>query len=159
MKLVAALLVATLALSSTLRGHAANPVYTEPTGAPEQLAYITGSPAQTSVKGPPKVYVWGVDRQEVPDAEEHWSKQVAVTPGRHLITVAIKGLFYQEFEVDLCAGCRYQAHVSYVETSGLMIRKHTSDFWLTRLPEGEEVTAHKAGLAIPVKATIYFQRY
>ena len=159
MKFVAALLGTTLVLLSMSPCDAANPVYAEPVGAPESLAYVTGSPALTSVKGEPKAYVWGVDRQEVPDAARHWSREVAVTPGRHLITVAIKGLFYQEFEVDLCAGCRYQAHVTYGETSGLMVRKHTSDFWLTRLPDGEEVTVHKQGLPIPVEATIYFQRY
>lgn len=159
MKFVAKLLGATLGLCSALPCDAANPIYGEPTGAPEQLAYITGSPALTSVKGEPKVYVWGVDRQEVPDAAKHWAKEVAVTPGRHLITVAIKGLFYQEFEMDLCAGCRYRAHVAYGETSGLMIKKHTSDFWITRLPGEEEVSTHKQDLPIPVEAKIYFQRY
>lgn len=159
MKCLSLLLAGALALFPAPRSHAANPKYAEPTGAADQLAYLSGSPAVTTVKGQPKVYVWGVDRQEVQDAEAQWSRPVAVTPGRRVITVAIKGLIYQEFELDLCAGCRYQAHVTYAETAGLMVRKHTSDFWLTRLPDGEVVTEHKQGLAIPVKATIYFQRY
>jgi hypothetical protein len=142
--------MATIAMACSVPSYAANPVYVVPTGDAGQLAYIVGSPSITSAKKKASVYVWGIDRHEVQKAERNWSKPVAVTPGLHKITVALKGV-YQEFDIDLCAGCTFQAQASYSEQSGMMIKTLTSDFWIVRQSDGETITEHKPGKAIPVK--------
>jgi hypothetical protein len=129
----------------------ANPPYKVPEGEPGQLAYITGDMVATAKGKPVKVYVWGIDRKEVKSAARHWNKPVPVTPGMHRVTVAIKGV-YEEFDIDFCAGCSFQAHATYSETSsGMMIKISTSEFWITRQPDGEAITPRKTGKPIPVR--------
>ncbi|RYG97615.1 MAG: hypothetical protein EON58_09335 [Alphaproteobacteria bacterium] len=145
-----------LALTISLLGsgvaYAANPPYSQPAGDAGQLSHITGSLGETASKKPSAVYVWGIDRKEVDRAEKNWQKPVAVTPGIHKVTVALKGV-YQEFDVDFCAGCTFKVHASYSEESSMMFKYLTSELWITRVSDGQEITDRRAGKPTPVKVS------
>lgn len=142
----------TIALLASGAAYAANPPYVQPVGETGQLAHITGSLGETASKKPSAVYVWGIGRKEVDRAEKNWQRPVAVTPGIHKVTVALKGV-YQEFDVEFCAGCTFQVHASYSEESSMMLKKLTSELWITRVSDGQEITDRRAGKPIPVKVS------
>ena len=104
------------------------------------------------------MYVLAVDGQLVKHGSENWNQELAISPGKHSIAIALKGV-YQEFPIDVCAGCTYQANADFSEIKKTFVTLMESEFWITQEPEGSLVTDKQIGKPIPVKTSIIFVRY
>ena len=132
--------------------------YQAPIGDKSDLGFIAGTQAVSTTSKAEPVYVIAVDGQIVENGETNWSKELALSPGKHWIAIALKGV-YQEFPVDVCAGCTFRANAEFSEVKKTFVKLMNSELWITQEPTGSLVSEKQPGKPIPVKATIIFTRY
>jgi hypothetical protein len=120
----------------------AQDIYKVPSGDQQDLATITGSRPVSKAKKAPVVFVLAVDGQTIAGEERDWDKPLALSAGKHVVALGIRDM-YEEFELDACAGCSYQARGTYEEKSSGFIKSMDIELWLTKEPEGQPSTEHK----------------
>ena len=129
-----------LALAGLSAQAIAQDAYKAPVG--EEVATIIGSRPISSTKKAPLVFVLGVDGKKVSKEVGDWDKPLAITPGKHLIAIGIRDL-YEEFEIDACAGCTYQALGSYEEQVKTFMKLMNIELWIAQEPNTLTITEHK----------------
>ena len=87
-------------------------------------------------------FVTMIDLKSIPDAADHWSEPIALTPGRHIIDAEFR---YSNFmarasmALDAKAGANYQVMIKTVRDEASNGRLY-NDFWIVDLSTGNSVT-------------------
>jgi hypothetical protein len=123
--------------------------YVMPQGPSPSLATLSGSQAESAAKKPVNVFILGVDGRKVKGEARGWNSPVYVAPGKHMIALGIGDLLYEEFEVDLCAGCSFMARATHSEESKGMVKLTKTQLWISKEPDSLAVTEKKPGKPRP----------